>query len=241
MKAEHGVTNVVIHRSEDRGRAQLGWLDARHSFSFGEYYDPRKMGYRSLRVINQDIVSPGKGFGTHPHRSMEIFTVPIRGQLAHKDSLGNGRVIEAGDFQYMSAGTGVMHSEFNPSDSESTELLQIWIEPTEPGGAPRYEDRKAIDQAGESGLKLLASGTGRDGSVEVRQVVEIFVGRSIEESSNWGIPWDAKHRYVWIQVIEGVVSVAGHEVRRGDALAFEGSAFELEASEGAYFLLFRLS
>ena len=149
-------TTLTIRRSEDRSHADHGWLEARHSFSFADYHDPEHMGYRSLRVINEDTIAPGKGFGMHPHKSMEIFTFIKEGSLRHEDSMGNGRDIEAGEFQYMSAGSGVLHSEVNPSSDTPTKLLQVWLTPAQPGGEPRYQDFEVSEVSRHDGLAHLA-------------------------------------------------------------------------------------
>src|SRR3954452_3719023 len=154
---------ITLRKSNERGHAEHGWLDSYHTFSFADYHDPRWMGFRSLRVINDDLVMPGMGFGTHPHRDMEIITYVLSGALEHKDSMGNGRIIQTGDVQYMAAGSGVQHSEFNSSPDEAVHLLQIWIMPDSKGVKPRYEERSLKDVAPGS-LHLVTSKTGRDGS-----------------------------------------------------------------------------
>lgn len=175
--------NITIRRSDERGHADHGWLVAKHSFSFADYYDPAHMAYRSLRVINEDRIAPGKGFGTHPHSDMEIFTYIISGKLEHKDSMGNGRTIEAGQFQYMSAGEGVLHSEFNPSPDEETHLLQIWITPRKSGGEPRYADMDTRGLRKKNALTLFASAGGRDGSIAMRQDAEVHYGHLGKDQS----------------------------------------------------------
>src|ERR1019366_7734035 len=167
-KREHCLGMKTIRKSNERGHANHGWLDTYHTFSFADYYDPKWMGYRSLRVINDDLVMPGMGFGKHPHRDMEIISYVLSGALEHKDSMGNGRVIHAGEFQYMAAGTGVQHSEFNPSKTEPLRLLQIWIQPDKKGVAPRYAE-KNYSAVPTGNLQLVASKTGRDGSIAIHQ------------------------------------------------------------------------
>src|SRR4051812_16480160 len=165
---------IALRKSNERGHADHGWLDSYHSFSFADYHDPKHMGFASLRVINEDVVQPGKGFGTHGHRDMEIITYILDGALAHKDSMGNGSVIRPGDVQRMSAGTGVQHSEFNASNDESVHLLQIWIEPDVEGIAPGYEE-KHFDPASRRGtLRLIASRDGRQGSVTIHQDAALY-------------------------------------------------------------------
>ena len=168
---------MTLRKSNERGHAKHGWLDTYHTFSFADYYDPQWMGYRSLRVINDDLVMPGMGFGTHPHRDMEIITYILRGALEHKDSMGNGRVIRAGELQYMAAGSGVQHSEFNPSQDEAVHLLQIWIQPDAKGVKPRYAEKKLQD-APTGKLHLMTSKTGRDGSIAIHQDADLWLGET---------------------------------------------------------------
>ena len=236
------VTNqhLQIRRSDERGHADHGWLDARHSFSFGDYYDPAHLGYRGLRVINEDRISPGKGFATHPHSSMEIFTYIISGELAHQDSMGNGRVIKAGEFQYMSAGSGVMHSEANPSASHPTHLLQIWITPDEAGGEPRYADMDTNALKRDNALTLFASGDGRHDSVQMRRNAEIYFGQltaggTIEHQSPDSLP------HAWIQMIKGELKVLDAALHPGDGAAIDSTSLTLHAGKDAEFLLFLLS
>ena len=165
---------ISILRAGDRGHFDHGWLDTRHTFSFGDYHDPRRMGFRALRVINEDRVRPGEGFGTHGHRDMEILTYVLEGGLAHKDSMGNGSVIVPGDVQYMSAGTGVRHSEFNASKTEPVHFYQIWILPNETGAAPRYAQKRFDRDAKEGNLRLVASPSGEDGSMAIRQDARVY-------------------------------------------------------------------
>ena len=169
-------SQISIRRAGDRFHSNLGWLDSWHTFSFGEHHDPAHAGYRSLRVINDDTVAPGKGFGTHAHSSMEIFSYIISGELEHKDSMGNGRIIRAGEFQYLSAGSGVKHSEFNPSSTEPVHFLQIWLTPTHPGGEPCYTDIDTKPLRKQNSLALLASPTGSDSSFQIRQNAQIHYG-----------------------------------------------------------------
>ena len=228
--------------ADERGKADHGWLQARFTFSFAGYFDPDQMGFRSLRVINNDTIQPGGGFGTHPHDNMEIFTYVIDGQLEHRDSMGNGSIIEAGNLQYMSAGSGIQHSEFNPSKENSTHLYQIWLQPDEPNGEPRYAEKPLGDQAVENGLTLLFSGDGRDGSTEIRQNAEIFFGRAAAGVSV-RVPESKAAPNAWIQVIRGSVSALGETLQKADGLAISDTpdSFEIEASEDSEWLLFRLS
>ncbi|HSH93162.1 MAG TPA: pirin family protein, partial [Roseimicrobium sp.] len=170
------IATTTIRKANDRGHAEHGWLDSYHTFSFADYYDPNWMGYRSLRVINDDLVMPGMGFGTHPHRDMEIITYILGGSLEHKDSMGNGRVIKTGDVQYMAAGTGVQHSEFNPSKEEAVRLLQIWIKPDEKGVKPRYAE-KSFANAEKGKLHLVTNKNGRDGSIAIHQDTDLWLAK----------------------------------------------------------------
>lgn len=213
---------------------------AKHSFSFGDYYDPAHHSYKTLRVINEDVIAPGKGFGTHPHSSMEIFTYVVSGELAHQDSLGNGRTIKAGEFQYMSAGSGVMHSEANPSKEESTHLLQIWITPSTKGGTPRYADMDTNALKQKNALTLFASGDGRDHSVAMRQHAEIFFGQ-LDEGHEINVPENEQLPSVWIQIIKGKLSLFDQSLTAGDAISVEASSFKISAEEHAEFLLFKLA
>ncbi len=232
---------LSVRRSEDRGHANHGWLETHHTFSFGDYYDPAHMGYRSLRVINDDLVAPSGGFPTHPHRSMEIFTYIIAGQLQHEDSMGNGRVIKAGEFQYMSAASGVQHSEFNPSPDEMVHLLQIWITPDEPGGDPRYADMDANQLRQPNALALLASPDGRHGSMGIRQNAEIHFGQ-LDAGQTLTVP-PSELDGAWVHVIRGGIMILDGTLNPGDSASIDHSAsgFPIAATEDAEFLLFRLS
>src|SRR5215468_8907044 len=170
-------TTAVKRPASARGTTELGWLHSRHAFSFGNYFDPDHMGFRSLRVINDDVVEPGEGFGEHPHRDAEIFSYVIQGELKHKDSMGNGRVVKAGDLQYMSAGRGVLHSEFNPSAKNPVHFLQIWLKPGMSGSEPRYAEKALGKDVRPNALTLLFAGEPRDGAVGIRADAEIYFGR----------------------------------------------------------------
>lgn len=238
--ASTGNSLTIIKRpSAERGTSNFGWLDSKHSFSFGGYHDPEHLGFRSLRVINQDIVAPGQGFGAHPHQSMEILSYVVEGELEHKDSLGNGRVIKAGEFQYMSAGSGVRHSEFNPSSDQPVHFLQIWIQPREQGGQPRYRDFDTAAPRVKNGLFLLASPDGEADSAEIRQTAQIHFG-DLASGASIEVRADAKYPYAWVQVIQGAVQIAGTDLEAGDGAAIEGDAFTIEGTQDAEFLLFRL-
>jgi redox-sensitive bicupin YhaK (pirin superfamily) len=212
---------IDIRSAESRGRTALSWLDSRHSFSFGEYYDPAHMGFRALRVINDDRIAPGGGFGTHPHRDMEIITYVLEGALEHRDSLGNGSLIRPGEVQRMTAGTGIRHSEHNASQAEPVHLLQIWLLPAEAGLPPSYEQR-ALPAATRGGLALVASQDGRGGSVTVHQDVGVYAGRL--EPGREVAHALAPGRHAWIQVARGDASANGHRLRDGDGAAVSNEA-----------------
>jgi len=212
-------STMTLRPAAERGAAEHGWLSSRHTFSFAGYYDPEHMGFRSLRVINDDRVQPGQGFGTHPHRDMEIISVVVSGALEHKDSLGTGSVIRPGDVQRMSAGTGVLHSEFNPSVDEEVRFLQIWIEPERTGLEPSYEQR-AFDLEADRWI-LVASRDGRDGSLTVHQDVELWRAHIGPGAVLEYRPKEARH--LWLQVISGAVEVAGQRLGEGDGAAFSNS------------------
>tara|TARA_B110000037_G_scaffold211613_1_gene263364 strand:- start:800 stop:1516 length:717 start_codon:yes stop_codon:yes gene_type:complete len=228
--------------AEERGHANHGWLDARFTFSFSEYFDPDHMGFRDLRVMNNDTINPGGGFPTHPHESMEIFTYVIEGQLEHRDSMGNGAVIKAGDLQYMSAGEGIRHSEFNPSSTEHTHLYQIWLKPNQSGGTPRYAEKPLLESQPENNLLLLFSGDGRNGSTEIRQDANFSFG-TLDASKALTVPASKGHPYVWIQVISGELDVLGENLKSADGLAIEDvdDSFEIIASQDSKFFVFQLS
>lgn len=231
---------LTLRKSEDRGHADHGWLDTRHSFSFADYYDPAHMGFRSLRVINQDRIAPGGGFPTHPHRDMEIFSYLVEGELAHKDSLGNGRVLQPGQIQMMSAGRGVLHSEFNPSREAVSHLLQIWIQPEQRGLTPSYTEWHP-DPARENDAKVLViSRDGRERSATIHQDAEVYrlrlaAGQEATHEVRAG-------RGVWIQLIRGSLQVNGQLLRAGDAVSTETAGTLSLAAEGtpAEALLFDL-
>jgi len=230
---------MTIRRANERGHAEHGWLDTFHTFSFANYYDPQWMGFRSLRVINDDLVMPGMGFGTHPHRDMEIITYILSGSLEHKDSMGNGRVVRTGEVQYMSAGTGVQHSEFNPSPDEAVHLLQIWIQPDAIGLKPRYAE-KSFAKAASGVLNLVTSKTGRDGSIAIHQDADLWLARL--DAGNRVTHKLAAGRHAWVHVAEGEVSLNGNKLNGGDAAAVNGeSTVELNATKSAQVLLFDLN
>lgn len=224
----------------ERGTTELGWLHSRHSFSFGNYFDPDHMGFRALRVINDDVVEPGQGFGEHPHRDAEIFSYVLEGELQHKDSLGNGRAIKAGDLQYISAGSGVLHSEFNPSRKNRVHFLQIWLRPNVTGGAPRYAEKTLGKDAKPNGLTLLFAGQPRDGAVEIRANADVYLGRLNPGKQLVHRP--AEGRGQWIHVIAGDLKVLGESLKAGDGLAIEHAAeLEFQSRDNTQFLLFDLT
>lgn len=230
---------LTLRKAEDRGHADHGWLKTYHTFSFADYHDPDHMGFRSLRVINDDIVAPGAGFGTHPHRDMEIITYVLEGELEHKDSMGNGRIIRAGDVQYMAAGTGVRHSEFNPSPKSPVHLLQIWILPDHPGAQPKYGE-KSMATAPAGRLHLITSRTGRDHSLQINQDADLYLARL--EVNRPVVHLLRPNRHAWVHLAEGEVTLNGETLRAGDAAAVsDETALELAATQPAQVLLFDLN
>jgi redox-sensitive bicupin YhaK (pirin superfamily) len=231
---------ITIRKSEERGHFSHGWLDTYHTFSFDQYYDPAHVHWRSLRVINEDRVAPGQGFPTHSHRDMEIITYILSGALEHRDSMGSGSVIRPGDVQRMSAGSGVSHSEFNPSDSESVHLLQIWILPESRGLAPTYEEKSFSEDERRGRLRLVASEDGREGSVTIQQDARLYAaildaGASVEH------PLGA-NRYAWLQVARGTVKLNEFDLQQGDGAAISNEAdLKIVAREAAEILLFDLA
>jgi len=232
---------MILRPADERGHADHGWLNTFHSFSFGDYFSPRHMGYRSLRVINEDWVDPGKGFGTHPHRDMEIITYVLEGALSHKDSLGNGAPIRPGDVQRMSAGTGVLHSEFNPSNTEPVHLLQIWILPEKNGLTPSYEQKTFPTEEKLNQLRIIASPDGNQGSVTIHQDARLYA--SILQSGKSVHHGLSSRRHAWIQIARGEVIVNGTRMRAGDGAAFDDdAAIEITGKHAqSEFLLFDLA
>jgi redox-sensitive bicupin YhaK (pirin superfamily) len=231
---------MTLRPAEERGAADFGWLQTRHSFSFADYYDPAHMGFQSLRVINDDRVAPAGGFDTHGHKDMEIVTYVLDGALEHRDSLGNGSVIRAGDVQRMSAGTGIRHSEYNPSAREPVHLLQIWIYPERKGLAPGYEQKTFPEAAKRNRLRLIASRDGRLGSVTVHQDADLYA--SVLEAGRRVAFAPAAGRHVWIQVARGTLTVNGQQLKEGDGLAIAGEgALDIVSETGGEFLLFDLA
>lgn len=232
---------TTLRRSNERGHADHGWLDSHHTFSFADYYDPAHMGFRSLRVINQDRVAPGGGFPTHPHRDMEIFSYVLEGTLAHKDSLGNGRELKPGQVQLMSAGKGVLHSEFNPSQTETAHFLQIWIQPESRALVPSYTEWHP-DPAREKEAKVLViSPDGRDSSATIHQDADVYRVRLGDGQTT--ITHELKTgRGAWFQLIKGQVTINGQTLQPGDALSAEdaGTLTIIAAEKETEALLFDL-
>ena len=227
----------AIRHADERGLANLGWLNSRHTFSFGHYYDPKFMGFGPLRVINEDRVKPGQGFGTHGHKNMEILTYVIEGALAHKDSMGTGSVIRPGDVQRMSAGTGIRHSEFNASKTEPVHFLQIWITPEKDGIQPSYEEKTFSPAEKQGELRLIGSRDARNGSLEIHQDVDLYATRLSTAQSVTHSLGDG--RKVWVQVVRGSVTLNETELRAGDGVALEGTqSIELTGRSDAEVLLF---
>ena len=231
---------IQIRKAADRGHANHGWLDTHHTFSFSTYHDPAHMRFRALRVMNEDVVAPGQGFGTHPHNDMEIVTYVLSGALEHRDSMGNGEVLRPGEFQRMSAGTGITHSEFNPSSTEPVHLYQIWLFPESKGITPSYE-QKAFPQTGRKNrLQLVASREAADGSLLIHQDARIFLadvaaGQQVSHRLETG-------RHAWLQVLRGSVTLNGQTLDTSDGAAVsEETALTIHASADAEIMLFDLA
>jgi quercetin 2,3-dioxygenase len=230
---------IQVRRSEERGHFDHGWLNTNHTFSFAGYFDPQHMGFGSLRVINEDRVAPGQGFGTHGHQNMEILTYVLRGQIAHRDSMGNQEILGPNEIQRMSAGTGIRHSEFNPSGSEQLHFFQIWIEPRTNGMQPSYEQLKFDPAEKRNGLKLLASPEGESGAAWINQDARMFVSElepGVAVTHALG-----EERGAWVHAVRGEVSVNGTKIQTGDAVAVRGEAtltITGESNEPSEILLF---
>lgn len=231
---------LQLRPSDKRGQAQRDWLDARHTFSFASYRDPDHMGFRSLRVLNEDRIAPGGGFPMHSHKDMEIITYVLGGTLEHKDSLGNGGIIQPGLVQHMTAGRGVRHSEFNPSDADATHLLQIWLRPDQVSHVPGYSQRQFSREERLNQLRLIVSGSGIDGSVAMHQDGRVFAGILEKGASVQHEVWSGRH--VWIQVARGRVEANGLALGAGDgAFSSEPGRVDFRATEDAELLVFDLS
>lgn len=230
---------INIRRADERGHANHGWLDTYHTFSFSDYYDPKHMHFRALRVMNEDFVQPGGGFGTHPHNDMEIVTYVLEGALEHKDSMGNGEVLRPGEIQRMSAGTGITHSEFNPSTDEPVHLYQIWLFPEGKGIEPSYEQKRFADEERHNRLRLVASRDAADGSLLIHQDVRIYIssldtGKQLRHTLAIG-------RYAWLQVLRGSVSLNGQVLETSDGAAVSDEReLTIEAHVDAEVMLFDL-
>ncbi len=230
---------ITIRKSAERGGADHGWLNTKHTFSFAEYYDPRQMGFRALRVINEDTVTAGQGFGTHPHRDMEIISYVLEGALSHQDSMGNNGLITPGEVQRMSAGTGVRHSEQNASKSEGAHFLQIWIEPDKLGVAPSYEQKRFAFKE-KKGLHLVASPDGAEGSVKINANTRLY-GTVLGAGEQVALELSAG-RHAWVHVVRGDVKINGTELSAGDGAAFsDEKKIALEGMNDAEVLLFDLA
>jgi quercetin 2,3-dioxygenase len=231
---------LTVRKSEDRGHASHGWLDTHHTFSFSSYQDPAHMGFRALRVLNDDRVAPGQGFGTHPHRDFEIISYVVEGALEHRDSMGNGSVIRAGDVQRMTAGTGVTHSEFNHSEAEDVRFLQIWVVPEQRGLTPGYEQKRFDDDDKRDRLRLVVSPEGKDGSLRLHQDVNLYAsllgtGKHVRHALDTG-------RHAWLQLIKGALEVNGTRLGAGDGASSSDEALlDICALEDTEFLLFDLA
>jgi redox-sensitive bicupin YhaK (pirin superfamily) len=231
---------ITVRRANERGHADHGWLNTYHTFSFSSYRDPKHVHFRALRVMNEDFVQPGQGFGTHPHDNMEIVTYVLEGALEHRDSMGNGEVLRPGEFQRMSAGTGITHSEFNPSADEPVHLYQIWLFPEEKGIEPSYEQKRFDETERHNQLRLVASRDAAEGSLRIHQDARIYLssldrGQSVSHTINAG-------RHAWLQVLRGAVSLNGQELQTGDGAAVsEESSLTIAADGDAEVMLFDLA
>ena len=230
---------IVIRKRGERGHTDAGWLDSWHTFSFGGYHDPGYMGFRALRVINDDTVAPGAGFGTHPHRDMEIISYVVSGALEHRDSIGTGSVIRPGEVQRMSAGTGIRHSEFNASKTEPVHFLQIWIVPQQAGIAPGYEQRAFPAAERTDRLRLVGDRDGTDGALRIHQDVKLYA-TTLTAGASLAAPVPAG-RYAWLQLVRGSATLAGHSLQQGDGAAIgEEPSVKIDSAAGAELLLFDL-
>ncbi len=230
---------ITVRKSAERGLAQHGWLNSQHTFSFADYYDPKFMGFSALRVINEDRIDGGTGFDTHGHRDMEIISYVIEGALEHKDSMGTTAIIKPGEVQRMSAGTGVRHSEQNHLKDKTTHFLQIWIMPDKTGVKPGYDQKSFANDFGCSDLILVASKSGKNGSITINQDVDMYVAKAQMAGEKKLKTYT--HRNLWVQVVRGDVTVEGTKLTSGDGAGIQGvEALNLSWSEGAEFILFDL-
>jgi len=231
---------IAIRAADERGHADHGWLNTYHTFSFASYRDARHMGFRSLRVMNEDIVQSGRGFGEHPHHDMEIVTYILEGALAHQDSMGNGEVLRAGEFQRMSAGTGITHSEFNPSDDEPVHLYQIWLLPNRKGIEPSYEQKRFSEEERRNRLRLVASPNAAESSLRIHQDAQIYLS-TVDDGQRVNHTL-ADGRHAWLQVVRGAVSLNGHDLETSDGAAVsEERLLTIQAKGVAEIMLFDLA
>jgi redox-sensitive bicupin YhaK (pirin superfamily) len=229
--------NTIIHRAGERGHANHGWLDAHHSFSFAGWYDPAKVHFGMLRVLNDDVVAAGEGFGMHPHNDMEIITIILKGALEHRDNMGNGSVIKPGDVQVMSAGTGVMHSEFNPSDKETTNLFQLWIFPKEKGIKPRYDQKTFSVTDRHNKFQQVVSGKGQDGELYIHQDAAISLG-NLDKNFSVNYPVSKEGNGAYLMVINGKVEIAGNILNKRDAIGISSvKEFSILAHEDSELMI----
>jgi quercetin 2,3-dioxygenase len=240
MGQKRRLAMITVRPAAERGNTKIHWLDSRHSFSFGDYYDPKHSQFRSLRVLNDDKVAPGGGFGMHPHRDFEILSYVVSGALEHKDSLGTGAVVRPGEVQRITAGTGVLHSEFNPSATESVHFLQIWLTPERRGLTPGYEQKAFPESERRGKWRLVASHDGRDGSVTIHQDADTFA--ALLEKGESATHFVRPGRSAWIQVVRGSVTLNGQKLATGDGAAVsEVPAIKVVATAPAELLLFDLA
>lgn len=231
---------ITIRRASERGHANHGWLDTYHTFSFASYRDPKHVHFRALRVMNEDVVAPGQGFGTHPHDNMEIVTYVLEGALEHRDSMGNGEVLRPGEFQRMSAGTGITHSEFNPSPTMPVHLYQIWLIPQQDGIEPSYEQKRFDEVERQNRLRLVASPDAAEGSLLIHQDARIYLS-SLDAGNQMTHELDAG-RHAWLQVLRGQVALNGQALQTSDGAAVSNeTALQIEASDDAEVMLFDLA
>ena len=231
---------ITVRRAGERGHFNFGWLDTYHTFSFGDYFDPRHMGFRSLRVINEDRVRAGRGFPTHPHKDMEIITYILEGALEHRDSMGTGSVIRPGEVQRMSAGTGVTHSEYNPSETEPVHLLQIWLMPDRANHRPGYEQKTYTDDEKLGGFRLIASPDGASGSVTIHQDARVYA--SLLEAGSEVSHALEENRHAWVQVARGAIEINGQRLSQGDGAALSNERLlTIKGVEASEILLFDLA
>lgn len=230
---------LQVRKSNERGDANHGWLKSKHTFSFADYYDPKHMGFKSLRVINEDRIDGGTGFGKHPHRDLEIISYVVKGALQHEDSMGNKAIIKPGEVQRLSAGTGMLHAEQNKSESEATHFFQIWIVPKTVGGKPTYGQKSFEDDLNSKKLVLVISETGRAGSISIKQDADMYISRLKTDDH---IEFNVRSgRGAWVQLVSGEILVNDHKIKAGDSIAVdEAGVLKFTATQASEFLLFDL-